>query len=517
MRLKDAVRLALGDLWRHKLRTSLTVLGVTIAAVILVISLSTGRGVSRAVEEHFRMGGKLRRIMVGANYGPDEDAIPPDVLAVPGEMSDARRERLRKAIINRWSGEEPPVWLNSAALAEIAALPHVEAAVPHVRLHAHILHAEHAEQSYCASAALREDGVAGRVVAGRLFSSDSADEVLVHEYLAYRWGYQDEQDLHRLLGSSLRLELGRSADILAIAFGLRGEDGTDASISEARKLEEALGRLPDLLGDLDLSAADREILEKALGRFADAQASPPPTQVSAEFTIVGVFRDAMDAESRDLLRYDLIHSNLEVMLPLETARRLHDRTPAIAEVGYDSAMIYVDHERHLKQTVEAVEAMEFPARSLLVFVEHIQHYTALVTGAMALLAGVALLVAALGITNTMVMSVLERTRQIGLLKAVGFRNRHVLLILLVESGLIGLAGGILGVLATWIGSYPGESIARAILTGELGREVEGTLFVFPWWLLGGVPAFTTLVTMLAGVYPARRAARLDPLVALRQE
>jgi putative ABC transport system permease protein len=90
-------------------------------------------------------------------------------------------------------------------------------------------------------------------------------------------------------------------------------------------------------------------------------------------------------------------------------------------------------------------------------------------------------------------------------------------VLLVESGLIGLAGGVLGVLATWLGSYPGESIARAILAGETGREIEGSLFVFPAWLLLGVPAFTTLMTMLAGVYPARRAARLDPLAALRHE
>ena len=521
MRIRDAARLALGDLWRHKLRTALTTLGVMIAAVILVISLSTGRGVSRAVEEHFRMGGKLRRIMLHANYSRGEAGIPAEVLAVPGEMSAARRERLRKAIVERWAPARtdwtPPALLNPHALARIDALPHVDAVVPHVRVHGHILHADHAERAYCASAALREEGVAGRIVAGRVFSSDEAGEVLVNEYLAYRWGYRDEADLERLLGSSLRVELGHSADYLANAVGLRGVGGGEVSLGEARRLEEALRRLPDLLGQVELSDADREILEQAFTRPAEPQASAPATQVSAEYTIVGVFRESTLEEGRDLLRHDLFHSNLDVILPVDTARRLHDRQPGAADFGYDSAMVYVDDERHLKQTIDALEGMQFHTHSLLVFVEHIQRYTALVTGAMALLAGIALLVAALGITNTMVMSVLERTRQIGLLKAVGFRNRHVLLILLVESGLIGLAGGVLGVLGTWVGSYPGESIARAILTGELGREVEGSLFVFPWWLLVGVPAFTTLVTMLAGVYPARRAARLDPLAALRQE
>ena len=519
MRTRDAIQLALGDLWRHKLRTALTVLGVTIAAVILVISLSTGRGITRAVEEHFRLGGKLRRIMVHPDYGQREEAIPPDALAVPGEMSAARRERLRQAIVNRWSQHDwtPQARLNAERLSEIASMPHVEAVVPHVMLHGHVLHEEHAERAYCASASLRDEGLAARVVAGRLFSNNDADEVLVHEYLAYRWGYQDEQDVGRLLGDALRVELGRSAETLALAVGLRSEGDLDFSLADARRLEEALERLPEALNQLELSAGDREILERAFQRPAEAGASPPSAVVSAEFTIVGVFRDSLDEEHRDILRYDLVQDRLDVMLPVEAARRLHDRQPGAAEFGYSSAMVYVDHERHLKQTIESIEALQFPTHSLLVLVEHIQRYTALVTGAMALLAGVALVVAALGITNTMVMSVLERTRQIGLLKAVGFRNRHVLLILLVESGLIGFAGGVLGVLATWLGSYPGESIARAILAGEVGREIEGTLFVFPWWLLAGVPAFTTLVTILAGVYPARRAARLDPLVALRQE
>jgi putative ABC transport system permease protein len=78
-------------------------------------------------------------------------------------------------------------------------------------------------------------------------------------------------------------------------------------------------------------------------------------------------------------------------------------------------------------------------------------------------------------------------------------------------------GGCLGMLACWLVSFPGDSIARQLLQEQNAFRLKNTLFVFPIWLVLGVPMFAGLVTTLAAVYPARRAAQVNPIAALRHE
>jgi putative ABC transport system permease protein len=137
--------------------------------------------------------------------------------------------------------------------------------------------------------------------------------------------------------------------------------------------------------------------------------------------------------------------------------------------------------------------------------------------AMDFIALVALVVAVLGITNTMFTTVLERTREIGILKAVGARDRQILFIFLVEGGLIGLAGGILGVLFGWLASFPGNDYAIRILAKQDHHPLPTTVFLYPAWLLICVPIFAIALTTLAALLPAGRAARVQPVVALRHE
>ena len=89
------------------------------------------------------------------------------------------------------------------------------------------------------------------------------------------------------------------------------------------------------------------------------------------------------------------------------------------------------------------------------------------------------------------------------------------MIFLLEGGLIGLIGGGLGLLCGWLASYPGDAVSQRIILQQTGSRLEESLFVFPLWLTLGIPAFAVLVTTLAAVYPARRAARINPIAALR--
>ena len=132
-------------------------------------------------------------------------------------------------------------------------------------------------------------------------------------------------------------------------------------------------------------------------------------------------------------------------------------------------------------------------------------------------AAAALLVAAIGITNTMVMAVLERTREIGIMKAVGASEGQIMSIFLIEGMVLGVVGGSIGVLSGWVISLGMDSCVRSILEGEFHETITEPMFVFPAWLALSVPIFCGFVTTVAAFYPARRAARIDPVQALRHD
>ncbi|MCF8012890.1 ABC transporter permease [Candidatus Woesearchaeota archaeon] len=127
------------------------------------------------------------------------------------------------------------------------------------------------------------------------------------------------------------------------------------------------------------------------------------------------------------------------------------------------------------------------------------------------IAGISLVVGGIGIMNTMYTAVLERTKDIGIMKAIGAKNSDVLLIFVIESGFLGLMGGVLGVLI-------GAGLAKAV--EYLGTNAFGTELLkaaLPWWLIAGALGFAFLLGSLFGTLPARRASKMNPVDALRTE
>ena len=128
---------------------------------------------------------------------------------------------------------------------------------------------------------------------------------------------------------------------------------------------------------------------------------------------------------------------------------------------------------------------------------------------------IALAVASLGIANTMIMSVLERVREIGVLKSLGAREGHVHGLFLVESGLIGLGGSLGGVLLGWLVSRLASLIVRRIMVNQGAPPMD--LFHLPGGIALAAIAFGVGVSLLSGLLPAARAARIDPVRALRRD
>jgi putative ABC transport system permease protein len=173
----------------------------------------------------------------------------------------------------------------------------------------------------------------------------------------------------------------------------------------------------------------------------------------------------------------------------------------------------------LPSQVEAVEAsiknLGFNAFSLLDASKSLRTFFSVFDSLLGIFGALALAVATLGIVNTLVMSILERRREIGVLKALGAADSDVQRLFFVEAGVMGLLGGILGVTFGWI-------LGRAVTYGTnvyLHRQNLNSIELssVPWWLVLAALVFAVLVSLAAGLYPASRAAKLNPVDALRYE
>jgi putative ABC transport system permease protein len=207
---------------------------------------------------------------------------------------------------------------------------------------------------------------------------------------------------------------------------------------------------------------------------------------------------------------------VDVLIPPGVSRSLYFGRAGMAEQGLPQVSVRVDHERHLRRVEEEIKAMGLETFSLADLLDQVQLNVLLVSIACSFVAAIALVVAAIGITNTMLMSVLERQHEIGVMKAVGARSAQVLALFLVEGGLIGAAGAVIGLLGAWLVSFPGDRIAQHLVATRTPMQLDQSVFVFPAWLVVGVPLAVCALTTLAGLYPARRAASIDPIEALRQ-
>jgi putative ABC transport system permease protein len=184
--------------------------------------------------------------------------------------------------------------------------------------------------------------------------------------------------------------------------------------------------------------------------------------------------------------------------------------------GYDEVVIRAASLNDAVQIVDWLSGLGFEVQSLKTMLDMVNRGMIILQTMLGSVGALALLVASIGIANTMIMSVYERTKEIGILKAVGAAPGQIRSLFVIEASLIGLLGGIVGTIVGWLLGKGLNWLALRVMEWQ-EVQVEGTFFVVSWWLVLAALAFGTLVGLLAGLYPAARAARLAPLDALRYE
>ena len=183
--------------------------------------------------------------------------------------------------------------------------------------------------------------------------------------------------------------------------------------------------------------------------------------------------------------------------------------------AYASLTVRVKSPSLVEATEKSIKDLGFGAFSLLDASKSLRIFFTVFETLLALFGSLALAVATLGIVNTLVMAILERRREIGVLKALGAADSDVKQLFFVEAGVMGLVGGILGLFFGWL-------IGQGLTLGTniyLKRQDLPSVQItaVPWWLVAFAIGFAVIVSLVAGLYPASRAAKLNPVDALRYE
>ena len=467
MTFRDTLDLALRNLGEAKLRTSLTTLGVSIGIASLAGMVSLGVGLQDQFVSRFTKSGLFDTISVT----PGQD-LPGGLarMAFAGRGGFGARRRAERAA--KASPEAPPLRsdLNDDTIKELASMTNVREVYPSIRVPVEAKFGGESEGTLAAGVPMSAKGQGSfqSISYGTFLSSDTADECLLSLDMARRI---DEANPQSLIGKELTL-----------AHGALGNGTVPAQ------------PVPGAMPSANASRVDKPfrivgIIERETGPFAG------PATLSG------------------------------VMIPLGRAKEILLATRALTQAlapdrvagnaPYNQIVVKVQHPQNVQDVEEQIRKKGLSAFSLNDALQGAKRAFILLDIVLSLIGSIALAVSSLGIVNTMVMSILERTREIGIMKAIGGSDGDIRRIFLIEASAIGFLGGVSGVVLGWIVGRVVNLGANIYIQNQGGTP--GNLFSLPFWLIGGAIAFSISISLIAGSYPAARAARLDPIRALRHD
>lgn len=274
---------------------------------------------------------------------------------------------------------------------------------------------------------------------------------------------------------------------------------------------------PNLLSDKIIMTMNMEYGEKRRGVSQSGNTKKPP-----EYKVKGVGILKQSNNEKDYNAYMDINHLKKMIEESEKVQGRNNRGfemyPQVSKDSYQNAMVKVKDIKNVKKIQEQIKEMGFGTFSLTDILESMQKASAGIQAVLGGIGAVSLLVAAIGIANTMIMSIYERTREIGVMKVLGAELSDIKRLFLFEAGLIGLVGGIAGIGFSILVSFILNSAGISLFINIFGYMEEGSkISIIPLWLILTSIVFATLIGIISGFYPARRAMKLSALEAIRTE
>jgi putative ABC transport system permease protein len=459
----DLGDLAVRNLKQSFLRNSLTTVGISVGVASLVAMLALGIGLQQLASRRLKSSGLFDTVLVTSRR----------------DLRSFSREQETSGP----AAADSPV-LDDPARQQFERLPNVAEVYPDIRFVTELRYQGKPHLTMVAGLPFSaKNNDAFDTMQGSFFSSETSREVILQKRFA--------EEL-----------LGRRAQ----------PERDETSIAN-------LGRA--LLGqELVMRYAERQELP-ASGREpgqSDELFGATYSVISHEEKLKVVGLTELDPDS---LRGN---ARARVFLPVKLAESLHvlqsggirDTTQATSNTPtYSSVSVRARSPKDVETIEQAIKKMGFNTFSIIDATRSLRQFFAILDLFLGIFGSLALTVASLGIVNTLVMAILERRREIGIMKALGASDVDIRKLFFAEAGVMGAMGGAVGVAMGWV-------IGHAINFGTniyLRRQdfpPEQIWFV-PWWLVAGAIGFAVVVSLVSGIYPASRAARLDPVQALRYE
>lgn len=451
MRVSDYIEFSFSNLWKRKLRTLLTTLGVVVGIGALVSMISFGRGMQKNVTDIFEDLELFNSITVFSESPQTQD-----------KGREGKKETEEEEV------KKEPI-LDDEVMAAIERLRGVKAAFPEIRFPALVrLNNEEEFRLIQVIPARVATSKLMKMRFGKPYVSDEEDSIILSDSL-----------LRQLKVKDLSSIIGKKIEISSLSFDFINFNPFD---------------LPKIFRGEKL----------------------PFSKEKYEFTVVGI-TERLGLGSSGPLRSDVFIASgaAKRMKKLPFTNILDLFRIQGGKLGYSVVNVRVSSPKFIDSVKAKIEEMGFRTFALIDQLEEIKIGFFYIDMILAAVGMIAIFVASLGIINTMVMSILERYSEIGIMKAVGARDSDIKKIFFFESSSIGLMGGVLGLGLGWLVSRIINQIINFFLAKQGVPFID--YFSFPWWLCLGAVVFAVLVSLLSGIYPALRAARVDPVVALRHE
>ncbi len=448
MRFGDLLFMSMASLWKRRVRTILTVLGVVIGTASIVVMVSLGLGLNRSTMATIEENGGLTSIEVREANSYME-----------GDSTDKEPKRLDDTLVET-----------------LKANPHVELVSP----------------------------------------------VLSISVIAKCGAYENQLEIRGMSGEALEQmeiplasgEIPVSEDELAFLYGNQVLAGFMNSKTGSGFWSD--GVIPDI--DFEKDAIfliyDMESYYNSQGNPENGgQSVKPPKKYLANYA--GLAEGGLDTYNSYSWYVYCNIVPLEAHLKRIFKGKIIPGQPSTAsgkpykQFYYNEIYVEVDDMEYVAEVQKWITDMGYQTYSNTEWVDSTKKQYGYIQAVLGGIGAVSLVVAAIGITNTMMMSIYERTKEIGVMKVIGCDMRDIRTLFLMEAGFIGLIGGILGLLFSYL-------ISLVINRVVAGMGMEMGLSYIPAWLAGASVLFAVFVGMTAGFFPALRAMRLSPLAAIRR-